>query len=1251
MAVIRESRQFKIGPVGVARASDLRESSRALSETLSTVGQIQYERAARNALKVGEEAGQSAIVIDPETGLPQPLIPPKGFGSIASDAYDRVARNRFEFSIQNEIELKGQELAAKYGNNPNGSALYHQTMSDYVESMTEAAEGAGYKSYIADTGTAYRDLTTQKLAIQQQERERVEMINFAQTTFTKGTNSVEALYASNPEEAAVISQQSLQGIKDAVASNLLPKSSIKVAETQLMIAKAKGILRGLGPNVDPEDLAKIEFAFDTANKDLLPAGYLHLAPLIADFGNDFQSIETIADFATEHLRPIAILSTERVRKQEEIIADKQNQSTLGLLNDRYSVGVNAGRSITDTFDLGSEVNTSVAVNSAIKKAKVLEQNANAAFLNSESNPANLELYKQFSETALTVRSAAAQAIILGNRKKDSRFFPEDIKGIVKFLETGDRFHIEGLDSKTSSVVEMLSKVIKEDNTGEVKTGSLILLEQIMNAGDIEEASNIELGNSEVAAIEAAAFEATLGKGIEIVDILLSSIKESEAFIEGAREAGMNDTADAQVQKINETIVATVDGTIDRSLVGLSITQATQQLNAIAYKDPSLSPNKTSAEAVQMLIDLQSVYPKSGDSTIWTRADSATKSYRNGAAKAISAQQNLKRLEREDSAQHLLAGMNIPAINFGTGKDSVLDVFAERNTYLINIPSITQKDVEKGQDALRAAATKAVFQRLLATDLTEAQAGQVVSYFNDSNTTLTNLTTSQKILIKEMSGYSNSVLDKDLTKSLQSDFKGALSEVKTRLVKQEIQNKKIANQNRLTGGGGNVFESADREDMGIFMKEHRSPLFPNGINVNTYNEMDENQQSIVVSLMQSTPPQYYFDSIERMANGLPVDGADSIINLYAIMSTGISDSTTAGVNWFGDEISLEHKSLLDDAFSIVSIRGVPDALVTRDVQEVIGQLVVKSQDSNAKGNLKNVLGDLETPYAFALELTSGLVGAGDPLIATELTATVRYLGLTGKTKGMITKRIKAILDQKYPKSDFIVDSSRPVGDIKRSRFGLAATIKNEKIRNVFIETVDSEVAELSIKLQAIDSNFPELRMFTPTFFNKGAGSDSSVEALGIPVGIKDMNADLAKQRLSLKQFVTGNVMGNVYLEPDDTGAALSYRVYYADENNELVPLMYSSDANGEPVKEGTEGSIANWVSYSVNGTVGDLIRDDEKSSEIEMRVLLRKNAQSQQAKFAAEEALNEGQAGLESFARNQELTKRSQLFAPSELVGN
>ena len=779
---------------------------------------------------------------------------------------------------------------------------------------------------------------------------------------------------------------------------------------------------------------------------------------------------------------------------------------------------------------------------------------------------------------------------------------------------------------------MLSKVIKEDNTGEVKTGSLILLDQIMNAGDIEEANNIELGNNEVAAIEAAAFEATLGKGIEIVDILLSSIKESEAFIEGAREAGMNDTADAQVQKINETIVATVDGTIDRSLVGLSITQATQQLNAIAYKDPSLSPNKTSAEAVQMLINLQSVYPKSGDSTIWTRADSATKSYRNGAAKAISAQQNLKRLERENSAQHLLARMNIPAINFGTGKDSVSSVFAERNSYLINIPSITQKDVEKGQDALRAAATKAVFQRLLATDLTEAQAGQVVSYFNDSNTTLTNLTTSQKILIKEMSGYSNSVLDKDLTKSLQSDFKGALSEVKTRLVKQEIQNKKIANQNRLAGGGGNVLDSADRKDMDIFMSE-------NGIVLNNYNQMDKNQQRIVTKLMTSVTPQSFFDSIDRMTNGLPVDGADSILNLYSIMSTGVSESTTAGVNWFGDQISLEKKALLDDAFSIVSIRG-------GDVQEILGQLVMKTQDPAAKGNLKNALGELETPYAFALDATQ------DPLIAIELTGIIRYLGLTqGSTAEMITKRIDAILDQKYPKSDFIVDSSRPISDVERSRFGLAATIPNEKIRNVFIETVNSEVSELSIKLQAIDSNFPELRMFTPTFFNKGAGFDSSVKAFGIPVGIKDMNADLAKQRLSLKQFVTDNVMGNVYLEPDDTGAALIYRVYYADENNELVPLMYSSDANGEPVKEGTEGSIANWVSYSVNGTVGDLIRDDEKSSEIEMRVLLRKNAQSQQAKFAAEEALNEGQAGLESFARNQELTKRSQLFAPSELVGN
>tara|TARA_R110001606_G_scaffold183650_2_gene330428 strand:+ start:1289 stop:4987 length:3699 start_codon:yes stop_codon:yes gene_type:complete len=1232
MAVIKESRQFKIGPVGVARASDLRESSRALSEAFSTVGKIQYERAARNALKVGEEAGESAIVIDPETGLPQPLIPPKGFGSIASDAYDRVARNRFEFSIQTEIELKGKELAAKYANNPNGSALYHQTMSDYVESMTEAAEGAGYKSYIADTGTAYRDLTTQKLAIKQQERERAEMITFAETAFTKGSNSVEALSASNPEEAAVIAEQSLQGVKDAVASNLLPKSAIKAAETGLMISKAKGIIRGLGPDVDPEHLARIEFAFDTANADLLPSEYMHLAPLIANFGNDFESIEKVANFATEHLRPIAILSAENVRKQEEIIAKAQSEDVFSLIGGMDAAGRNAAKSIRDSYNPDSEVKTWVAVGLSISNANRLDREAERAFLDSETNPANPALAQQYANTALTIRSASARSILLENNKSSGKFNPKDINGIIQFLDKGDVSGIKGLSASSTITLEMLSKVIKSDKTGAVRKESISLLTTIMDAGDKAEAINVGLGSDEVSKIKNKIRSGPFGQGVASIEAFMVRINEAGEMIEGARKNGLNDIADAQVEAIQEEAVAIAEATIDRSLQGLTSSQATQQLAAVQARNPNLSPTKESKEALEMLIALEAAYPKDGKSTIWSKTESATKSWRDGGAKFHDSQAKLQLLDNQDGAEALIAGMDIPNITFAsTGLDtesfieSSLNTYANKNSDIINTPNATEKVVEQAQDALRASVTKSLFRKLLATDLNETQANQVVGYFNKSGSG-DNLTAEQKSLIKEMSKYSNRVISKDLTKSLQSDMKGSLAEVRSKLVKQKLQNKKIANQNRLAGGGGNVLDSADRKDMDTFM-------FENGIVLSNFNQMDKNQQQIVTKLMTSVTPQSFFDAVDRMTNGLPVDGADSILNLYSIMSTGVSESTTAGVNWFGDQISLEKKALLDDAFSIVSIRG-------GDVQEILGQLVMKTQDPAAKGNLKNALGELETPYAFALDATQ------DPLIAIELTGIVRYLGLTqGSTTEMITKRIEAILDQKYPKSDFIVDSSRPISDVERSRFGLVATIPNEKIRNVFIETVNTEVSELSIKLQAIDSNFPELRMFTPSIFAP------DIEGVDATSGRESIEASLASQRLSFKQFVTGNVMGNVYLEPDDTGAALNYRVYYADENNELVPLMYSSDVNGEPVKEGTEGAIANWVSYSVNGTVGDLIRDDEKSSEIKMRILLRKNAESQKATFAAQQALNKGQAGLESFARNQELTKRSQLFAPSELVGN
>lgn len=1161
MAVIKESRQFKIGPVGVARASDLRESSRALSEALSTVGRIQYERAARSALKAGEEAGESAIIIDPETGLPQPLIPPKGFGSIASDAYDRVARNRFEFSIQNEIELKGKELAAKYANNPNGSALYHQTMSDYVESMTEAAEGAGYKSYIADTGTAYRDLTTQKLAVQQQERERAEMINFAKTAFTKGTNSVEALYASNPKEAAVIAQQSLQGIKDAVASNLLPKSFIKAAETDLMISEARGMIRGLSQNVDPEDLARIEFAFDTANPSLVPEGYKQFADMIESFGTDLASIELVANFATEHLRPIAILSAERIREQEKVITERQRENVFSLAGGMDAAGRDVERSIRDSFNSDSEIDTSVAVNLSIKNANRLDFQSEQAFFDSKNNPANASLAQQLATTALTIRSASAKSILLGNNKSSGKFDPQSITGIIQFLDTGDRSSIKDLSASSSLTVEMLSKVIKSDKTGTVRKESISLLTTIMDAGDKEEAISLELGSGEVSLIKNKIRSLPFGEGLAAVNDLIIKINESGETINSARKNNLNDIADAEVAALLEETVAITEATIDRSLKGLTTAQATQQLAAVQARDPKLSPTKESKEALEMLIALEGAYPKDGKSTIWSKTESATKSWRNGGAKYHDAQTKLQLLSDQDAAEVLIANMDIPNIKFAsTGLDaerfieSTANTFAEESSIILTTPNATEQTVTKAQDALRSSATKFLFRRLLATDLNETQLEQVVPYFNNSGSG-NDLTAEQKSLIKGMSGYSNRVISKDLTKSLQSDMKGSLAEIRSKLAKDAIKEEQRLVDIRLMGGGGDLTVKSDR----VAMDRIEIAL---GLDPNQFNSMTPDQQGTLLQLYQSTPSNNLLSNLDRMVNGLPVKNGDSILNIYSLMSNGLSETATAGVDYFGSTITDEDKELLNDAFSVVRLGEGESA------QEVLGKLIAGKSDPQSKDHLRNVLEATGSSTAFAISVVD------DSFVGVELAPLVEYLGLTGKTTGQITNRLKAIVDEKYPVSPNIVDPSRPINNKGRSRFGLMKTIEDEKIRSKFIEIIDSEVIELSAKISAIDKDFPQIR-WTPTL---------------------------------------GTNERKVYLKPDNTGSSLHYFAHYADRNNELIPFTYYTDDNGNPVKEGTKGSKKQWVSYSIQKEVGaDLLKlEEEKNAEMQLKI--QQNEKQQQLQF-------------------------------------
>ena len=124
MAVKRETRQFKVGPIGVARSS--RSGAiigEAVADSANALSDIFYKRAAENAERrgiesVGQLSDEEVLALDPVTGLPQAYKAPKGFGRIASNARRRALATRFETEIDVELNEKAKEFRVRYRNSP-----------------------------------------------------------------------------------------------------------------------------------------------------------------------------------------------------------------------------------------------------------------------------------------------------------------------------------------------------------------------------------------------------------------------------------------------------------------------------------------------------------------------------------------------------------------------------------------------------------------------------------------------------------------------------------------------------------------------------------------------------------------------------------------------------------------------------------------------------------------------------------------------------------------------------------------------------------------------------------------------------------------------------------------------------------------------------------------------------------------------------------------------------------------------------
>ena len=260
MPVIREDRKYSIGPIGVARlASPVPSSngSQVIAEAVASAADNMADRffreGAKKAEQFGIEQGSSAsreaiLAIDPATGAPKAYETPKGFGTIAQDAYQRVILTRFQSSVEEEIRLKAKELAATY----DGSVdRYTAAMSEYIGAMTVNADGQ-FQTYIQDVGTSYLNATRTAMAIDQINRERSAAANAQGASIAAGNDALRTLVASygaesifsgsseNPTPAYTIHQSVNVAVDDGV------KSEIFTQEDALKFGRDKNMAAGAG---------------------------------------------------------------------------------------------------------------------------------------------------------------------------------------------------------------------------------------------------------------------------------------------------------------------------------------------------------------------------------------------------------------------------------------------------------------------------------------------------------------------------------------------------------------------------------------------------------------------------------------------------------------------------------------------------------------------------------------------------------------------------------------------------------------------------------------------------------------------------------------------------------------------------------------------------------------------------------------------------------------------------------------------
>lgn len=459
MAVKRETRQFKVGTIGVARSSRAGAIvGEAVAQSANAMSQIFYERAAENAKQRGIDSvaalSDEEVLTLGEDNQPISIKPPKLFGRIASKAREQALLNRFETEIELELSDKAKELAVKFRNSPEG---FKQAMANHTAEMIKVEDSTVFSQMIENTGAQLSSNVYHRLQAAEAERFDANMAASNKVANAQGFLAYETLIGNNNFAAADLILQQLNTRNDTdLKAGFIQGKDLLLNNDKKNAAYARGILTSViktyGSQMSPSQLQQLKIAIDNNDADYLPD--LDIPEDLGRGVNIYNNLKTVLRKAekdillSNSLREFAgpsILSAQNKNDFESAAATLRNQIFANEL-DTYEQEAFGFSDVLSEIDSTRQQRTEQVLSS--------KQERNRLLIDRES--------QEYANSFTIAASKSAQAFangLIGNIVTQAKDL-NDMAALQDYLAKPSQDNLEKLQSKNERMGDLASQLVR-----------------------------------------------------------------------------------------------------------------------------------------------------------------------------------------------------------------------------------------------------------------------------------------------------------------------------------------------------------------------------------------------------------------------------------------------------------------------------------------------------------------------------------------------------------------------------------------------------------------------------------------------------------------------------------------------------------------------------------------------------------------------------------------------------------------------